>query len=143
MLVLVRVRVRETRNPSELPADGEPCRILRNHGWTTKNLDVYRCALEFLRLALRVASSLPRGESELRQQLKTAAMSVPLNIAEGTGKPSPADRAHAHAIARGSAMECGALVDVCAIAGYITPADARQGKELIVRTVAMLSKMCR
>jgi len=40
-------------------------------------------------------------------------------------------------------MECGALVDVCAIAGYITPADARQGKELIVRTVAMLSKMCR
>ncbi|HSO32871.1 MAG TPA: four helix bundle protein [Labilithrix sp.] len=108
-----------------------------------EKLDVYRCALELLRLALRVASSLPRGESELRQQLKTAAMSVPVDIAEGTGKPSPADRAHAHAIARGSAMECGALVDVCAIAGYITPADARQGKELMVRTVAMLSKMCR
>jgi four helix bundle protein len=108
-----------------------------------ENLDVYRCALEFLRFALRVASTLPRGESELRAQLKTAAMSVPLNIAEGTGKPSPADRAHAHAIARGSAMECGALVDVCAIAGYINSADARHGKELIVRTVAMLSKMCR
>ena len=108
-----------------------------------ENLDVYRCAIEFLRLALRVASDLPRGESELRKQLKTAAMSVPLNIAEGTGKPSPADRAHAHAIARGSAMECGALVDVCAIAGYISTADARHGKELIVRTVAMLSKMCR
>jgi four helix bundle protein len=108
-----------------------------------ENLDVYRCAIEFLRLALRVASSLPRGESELRAQLKTAAMSVPLNIAEGTGKPSSADRAHAHAIARGSAMECGALIDVCAIAGYISTADARHGKELIVRTVAMLSKMCR
>jgi len=108
-----------------------------------ENLDVYRCAIEFLRLALRVASSLPRGESELRAQLKTAAMSVPLNIAEGTGKPSSADRAHAHAIARGSAMECGALIDVCAIAGYISAADARHGKELIVRTVAMLSKMCR
>jgi four helix bundle protein len=108
-----------------------------------ENLDVYRCALEFLRLALRVASNLPRGESELRAQLKTAAMSVPLNIAEGTGKPSPADRAHAHAIARGSAMECGALVDVCAIAGYISADDARRGKDLIVRTVAMLSKMCR
>jgi four helix bundle protein len=108
-----------------------------------ENLDVYRCAIEFLRLALRVASNLPRGESELRAQLRTAAMPVTLNIAEGTGKPSPADRAHAHAIARGSAMECGALVDVCAIAGYISAADARNGKDLIVRTVAMLSKMCR
>jgi len=108
-----------------------------------ENLDVYRCAIEFLSLALRVASKLPRGESELRAQLKTAAMSVPLNIAEGTGKPSAADRAHAHAIARGSAMECGALVDVCVIAGYISPDEARHGKELIVRTVSMLSKMCR
>ena len=108
-----------------------------------ENLDVYRCAIEFLHLALRVASNLPRGESELRKQLKTAAMSITLNIAEGTGKPSPPDRAHAHAIARGSAMECGALIDVCAIAGYITPTEARHGKELIVRTVAMLSKMCR
>ena len=108
-----------------------------------ENLDVYRCAIEFLRLALRVASALPRGEGELRNQLKTAAMSVPLNIAEGTGKPSSADRAHAHAIARGSAMECGALVDVCAIAGSISPADTRHAKDLIVRTVAILSKMCR
>ena len=108
-----------------------------------ENLDVYRCATEFLGLALRLASTLPRGESELRSQLKTAAMSVPLNIAEGAGKPSPADRSRAHAIARGSAMECGAIVDVCAIAGYITAADARDAKELIVRIVAMLSKMCR
>ena len=108
-----------------------------------ENLDAYRCSIEFLRLALSVASTLPRGESELRSQLKTAAMSVPLNIAEGSGKPSPRDRAHAHAIARGSAMECGALVDVCALAGYLTAEDARRAKDLIVRIVAMLSKMCR
>src|SRR5260370_2466197 len=48
-----------------------------------------------------------------------------------------------HAIARGSAMECGALVDVCAIAGSISPADTRHAKDLIVRTVVMVSKMCR
>ena len=40
-------------------------------------------------------------------------------------------------------MECGALFDVCAIAGYVTAADARKGKDLIVRLVAMLSRMCR
>ncbi|MCA1838007.1 MAG: four helix bundle protein [Gemmatimonadaceae bacterium] len=108
-----------------------------------ENLDVYQRAIEFLRLAIRVTGALPRGESELRSQLKRAAMSIPLNIAEACGKPSGADRARYHAIARGSAMECGALIDVCTIAGYITLADSRHGKELIVRVVAMLSRMCR
>ena len=108
-----------------------------------ENLDVYRCSLEFLRVALGIVGTLPRGDSELRSQLKTAAMSVVLNIAEGAGKPSTTDRARFHAIARGSAMECGALLDVCTVADYIEPALARQGKELIVRIVAMLSKMCR
>lgn len=108
-----------------------------------ENLDVYQCAIEFLRLAMHVLGRLPRGESELRSQLKRASMSIPLNIAEGSGKPSAADRARFHAIARGSAMECGALFDVCAVAGYVTVGDARRAKELIVRLVAMLSRMCR
>ena len=59
------------------------------------------------------------------------------------GKPSAVDRARFHGIARGSAMECGALLDVCAVAGHVEPALAREGKELVVRVVAMLSKMCR
>ena len=61
-----------------------------------ENFDVYRCALEFLRLALQLLSTLPRGESELRSQLKRAAMSIPRNIAEGAGKPSVADRSRYH-----------------------------------------------
>jgi len=108
-----------------------------------ENLDVYQRAIEFLHLAIQVTGALPRGESELRSQLKRAAMSIPLNIAEASGKPSTADRARYHGIARGSAMECGALFDVCTIAGHVTAADARRGKGLIVRIVAMLSRMCR
>ena len=70
-------------------------------------------------------------------------MSVPLNIAEGAGKPTVPDRSMYHGIARGSAMECAALLDVCTIAGYVAEPQAREGKQLIVRIVAMLSKMCR
>ena len=106
-----------------------------------ENLDVYRCAIEFCRLSLVWIAALPRGESELRSQLKRAAMSTPLNIAEGSGKPSAIDRARYYGIARGSAMECAALIDVCALAGYVSEADAHRGKHLLVR--AMLTKMCR
>lgn len=108
-----------------------------------ENLDVYRCAIEFLRMALAIVSALPRGESELRSQLKRAAMSIPLNIAEGAGKPSVLDRARFHAIARGSAMECAALMDVCVLAGMVSDDDGRAAKTLLVRIVSMLTKMCR
>jgi four helix bundle protein len=108
-----------------------------------ENLDVYHRAIEFLTLALRLVARLPRAERELRDQLKRAAMSVPLNIAEGSGKPAPADRARFYAIARGSAMECGALVDVCRVAGFLLPAEVQDAKILLARIVAMLTRMCR
>jgi four helix bundle protein len=108
-----------------------------------ENLDVYNRAIEFLRLALRFLARLPRGEKEIRDQLKRAAMSVPLNIAEGSGKPTVADRARFYAIARGSAMECGALVDVCCVAGFLGEEEAGEAKALLGRIVAMLTRMCR
>ncbi len=40
-------------------------------------------------------------------------------------------------------MECGAIVDVCKLAGHISDDQARQGKLLLARVVAMLTKMCR
>lgn len=33
-----------------------------------ENLDVYRCAIEALKLALQAAEALPRGQSELMKQ---------------------------------------------------------------------------
>jgi four helix bundle protein len=108
-----------------------------------ENLDAYHRSIDFLALALRLVNGLPRSERELRDQLKRAAMSVPLNIAEGAGKPTPGDRARYHAIARGSAMECAALLDVCRVANLVGLDDAEAGKILLARIVAMLTKMCR
>ena len=56
------------------------------------------------------------------------------------------DRAHFHAIARGSALEsfeCAAILDVLLRFGAVTPEDVEQGKTLLSRVVAMLSTMCR
>ena len=108
-----------------------------------EKLDVYQCAIQFVALAFQIIEQLPRGHSSLADQLRRAAISIPLNIAEGAGKPTGPDRARYHGIARGSAMECGAVLDVIGLLGKDLAAEVGRGKELLVRTVAMLSKMCR
>lgn len=45
-------------------------------------------------------------------QLDRASTSIPLNIAEGNGKYTPKDRCRFFDIARGSAFECAAVLDV-------------------------------
>ena len=54
----------------------------------------------------------PRGQADLRDQLQRASTSIPLNVAEASGKTGTADRARFCAIARGSALECAAILDV-------------------------------
>ncbi len=70
-------------------------------------------------------------------------MSVPLNIAEAVGKTSEADRNNRYAIARGEAMECGAIIDVIRLLGTVPDSDLAAAKRLLVRVVGMLSKLCR
>ena len=108
-----------------------------------ERLDVYRRAIEFLALAVRVTERMPRGQADLRDQLRRASTSIPLNIAEASGKTGAADRARFHAIARGSALECAAILDVLVLVGAAAPGDVETGKTLLSRVVAMLSKMCR
>ena len=69
-------------------------------------------------------------------------MSIPLNIAEGAGKRTGKDRSRFNAIARGSAMECGAIVDILYMQALVDRQKEAEAKALLVRLVAMLSKMC-
>jgi len=59
------------------------------------------------------------------------------------GKTGTADRANFYAIARGSALECAAILDVLLRFGAVDSEEAKQGKALLSRVVSMLSKMCR
>jgi four helix bundle protein len=108
-----------------------------------QTLDVYKCSIELLALVSEISKDMPRGHSALIDQLKRAAMSVPLNIAEASGRTGRADAARAFAIARGSAMECAAIFDVLKIEAACDEVRHQRGIELIGRQVAMLTKMCR
>jgi four helix bundle protein len=108
-----------------------------------EKLDVYQRSVEFLALAWHLGDALPRGQSGLAEQLRRAALSVPLNIAEGTGRIGEADVSRHRAIARGSAMECAAILDVLRVLSLASPDLLTQGRSLLLRVVSMLSRLCR
>jgi len=108
-----------------------------------KKLDVCQRSIEFLAVALQLLESVPKGNAMIIDQLKRASTSVPLNIAEAAGYPSEAKRAHHYQVARGSALECGAALNVGQILKVGNLSLIPKGKELLVSVVSMLSKMCR
>jgi len=108
-----------------------------------QKLDVYRCAIEFLALVLEIIKDIPRGHAVVVDQLKRAALAIPLNIAEGAGRMGQGEAAHSYAIARGEAMECASALDVLQLLKAISEERHRRACELLERLVAMLTKMCR
>jgi four helix bundle protein len=105
-----------------------------------ERLDVYRVALEFQALASSIR--LPPGRRELRDQLHRAALSTVLNTAEGAGRVGAADKARFFAMARGSAMECAAVLDVLRAAGFAPLLVCARGRSLLVRIVQMHTRLC-
>jgi len=107
-----------------------------------QNLDVYQCATEFLALSLSLSTQVPRGHRDVSDQLRRAALSIPLNIAEGSGKFGR-DGGRYYGIARGSALECAAIFDALELIGIEEHVreEMKRGRELLVRGVSRLTKM--
>ena len=102
-----------------------------------QTLDVYKCAVLFLPLAYALARD--AADAEIASQLRRAALSINLNIAEGTGRFGN-DQRRFLITARGSALECAAILDAVAALGQAEP-RLRDGHGLLVRIVSMLTKM--
>ena len=106
-----------------------------------ERLEVYQTAIDFAARADETAQNLPLGRGNLADQLYRASVSIPLNIAEGAGLWANREKQHAYRIARGSAMECAAILDVC-IRLKMAPEDVcRDGKEMLLRIISMLTKL--
>lgn len=105
-----------------------------------EKLDVYQHAIDFASWVNELLKGVPKTLA-VHNQLDRASTSVPLNIAEGNGRYTAADRCRYFDIARGSALECAACLDVLVAKKYIESADS--GKAILVRIVSMLVGLIR
>jgi four helix bundle protein len=104
-----------------------------------EKLDGYRIALEFQAITGQLVPK--RGYAELRDQLERASISIVLNIAEGCGRRSPADKGRFYSMARGSATECAAVIDLLRARGLVDERLRNRARTLLVRVVQMLSQL--
>jgi four helix bundle protein len=100
--------------------------------------DAYRLALDFRRV---VVKWLPLKRAELSDQLDRASISIALNIAEGAGRTSPRERIRHYTIARGSAVECLACLDLLEL--ETNAPSIATGREILGRVQMVLSGLIR
>ena len=109
-----------------------------------KDLDLYKAAKELVLSVYALLRKFPKEEQyALCDQLRRAAISIPSNIAEGSGRTSAKDQAHFFEMAFGSLMEIECQLDIACDLGYISNEELESLNAQIARVAAMLSGMRR
>ena len=107
-----------------------------------EKLDVYQEAIGFCGWAGEFLNAIS-AKAAAKDQLDRASTSIPLNIAEGNGKFSAKDRARFFEMARGSALECAACLDVLLVRKLASEEQVILAKERLSRIVQMLIGLLR
>jgi four helix bundle protein len=102
-----------------------------------EKLHVYQNSIEFVSFCDVFLQNAPKKLS-VYDQLDRASTSIPLNIAEGNGKTSKKDRCRFFEIARGSALECAACLDVIVVKKHFKADEVEDGKKQLHSIVSML-----
>lgn len=110
---------------------------------THESLTVYQRSIEFVTWSSQLCQCNGGVTGEIQSQFKRAFISIPLNIAEGSGKQTGKDQARFYDIARGSALECGACLDVMVAMKVVSTPETQPGKAFLVEIVAMLTALAK
>ena len=110
--------------------------------YSYKQLDVYKEARTLVMMVYAMLKKFPKEEQyALCDQLRRAVISVPSNVAEGSGRTSPKDQVHFYEMAFGSLMEVDCQMDIACELEYITNDERDALNVQISRVAAMLSGM--
>ena len=105
-------------------------------------LDVFSAGNNLVLSCYKISKLLPQDERfNMTQQLRRAALSVQLNIAEGSSRKSEIERRRFCEISRGSIVEVDTVLDLAEELGYIKKEELKETGEFIVKTFKLISKM--
>ena len=108
-----------------------------SRGFDHEDLRVYKASIQFIKWVENILERIPK-KLAVNDQIDRASTSITLNIAEGNGKFTARDRCRFFDIARGSALECAACLDILVAKEILTREEVQPGKELLVGIVSML-----
>jgi four helix bundle protein len=110
-----------------------------------ESLDVYKRAIQFIaEIETLLERERVRLSRSIADQLSRAALSIPLNIAEGNGRWHKGDKRNFFWIARGSVFECIPILEVLKIKKLITEQECnsyRAQLEVIGKMLTRLSQV--
>jgi four helix bundle protein len=107
-----------------------------------KSLDVYQAVRELVNEVYTVSLALPDDEKfNMKQQIRRAALSVKLNLSEGSSRKSEKERKRYFEIARGSVVEIDAALETAIDLNYYKLNQLEKTGSLLNKCFAMLSKM--
>ena len=107
-----------------------------------EKLDAYQKALAFAQWSEAVLERVPKSAA-VHGQLDRARTSIVLNIPEGNGRFTAADRCKFFDIARGSGLESAGCLDLIFIKKLVSEAELDQGKMLLKDVVSLLVGLIR
>ena len=109
-----------------------------------RKLNAYVTAKELVKQVYALIKKFPKEEQyALCDQLRRAVISIPSNIAEGSGRESQKDQMHFYTIAYGSLMEILSQLDVASDLGYITYEEFEKMEVLISEEAKMIAGLIR
>jgi four helix bundle protein len=107
-----------------------------------KSLETYKAVRELTKDIYRISIKLPAEEKfNMVQQIRRAALSVKLNLVEGSTRKSDIERKRYLEIARGSVVEIDAALETAVDLNYYSIEELESTGELLNKCFAMLSKM--
>jgi len=104
-----------------------------------EKLQVYQRSLEFAIKLCKIASEFPPKFSRIRDQLIGAGISVPLNIAEGSGRKSAKEKVNFYKISRTSIFEITPIIEICLKLNLINEQIYKETREEAIELSKMIN----
>ncbi len=105
-----------------------------------EQFETWKRAVEFANAMFDIADALPqKHQFSLGEQLRRAALSVPTNLAEGSGRNSPKEERYLYGVAKGSLYEVVSLLVMIGKRGHLSREAYREHYEEADEIAAMIA----